>query len=84
MHDPQKSRRHLCHECDAGFRYPKDLKRHTNSKHSDITYACADCPKLYRRNDYLIRHTHDTGHRRKDYLIRHTRDTGHTAVLQKV
>jgi hypothetical protein len=62
-HDLTRSSRFQCDDCPSSFRYPKDLRRHRDARHSEVGFhACKECGKVYKRKDHLYRHTKQTGH----------------------
>jgi hypothetical protein len=50
--------RSVCHECDASFSRPHDLRRHFETQHleSPPIHRCQHCQKEFSRSDSLKRH----------------------------
>jgi hypothetical protein len=64
-HDPIKAHKYHCTTCQKGFRYPKDLKRHSSTHrqaHESGKHSCPICQKRFWRRDNLTRHQRLTSH----------------------
>jgi hypothetical protein len=63
MHELVQNPRVRCNDCPSSFRYPKDLRRHRDARHSEVVlHACKVCDKVYKRKDNLNRHIIHTSH----------------------
>nr|CAI5862042.1 unnamed protein product [Callosobruchus analis] len=50
----QKIKKYICHECDRGFYWSKDLEEHNKVEHGGFRYICEYCKKEF-KNKYSFK-----------------------------
>ncbi len=66
MAQAQEGLKHVCAECNKGFKTPSKLKRHSLMHTGEKPFHCQLCPKQFKRKDSLVKHM--TEHNRVDQM----------------